>query len=608
MQFGPGGNAGPFSLRRLHRDREREGGRPRPPVRIALLSERNAVAAPLRFGLAAVVVFAPLAAVLALGAGAASLWLDEITYTRLQSDFALRAAEIGRPGSAMAPYFSNFFYCDVQRGFQALLAATGLVRFDASPEWLVRSLSLAAYAATVALVGLRARRREAPGSGTLGAFLFATAPVFLYYAFEARVYALVSCLAVFLLDRIERAAARFTTPATLAVVFLGVVVARLHLWTLCLFAALFARAALEFVRRRRVTPLARVLLAASVPALATILFEYGFMKATQPPEPLFALFARQPLGGTLAQTGLSIFEGPLQVQSAFQEPLTRAFVAGCLVLLGVLVAGALREPEAEGAFGARSAASVALFALAISVALAVTFGYYVHGRYQVPLFAVLFWAVARSLTNRRQLLLALLFAAGEAVLLPSTAAAIRAKSNNGEIAAVILKGSDRATSAVIVQHGVISGYPAPHHTIGLDFYLNDVHPGGAAIPVFELPDLRPTQGDHGTYRYFNGGPPLLARSLEIRPEIFRAWADREARADVWVVQPLWDVAASRNQIAAFLDVLVGERRYVVAGAFVADGYPRARVIHLRRGPQAPRAGDSGPGHAANAVVGEQTRQ
>ncbi|HQQ76647.1 MAG TPA: hypothetical protein PLB01_04780 [Thermoanaerobaculia bacterium] len=572
------------------------------------MSERNAVAAPLRLGLAAGVVFAPLAAVLALGAGAASLWLDEITYARLQSDFALRAAEIGRSGSAVAPYFSNFFYCDVQKVFQSLLAATGLVRFESSPEWLVRSLSVAAYAATVVLVGVRARRRELPGSGTLGAFLFAAAPVFLYYAFEARVYALVSFLAVLLLERIEKTAARVTVPAILAVAFLGVVVARLHLWTLCLFAALFARAAVEVVRRRRATPLARVLLAASVPALATIFLEYGFMKATQPPEPLFALFARQPLGGTLLQTGLSIFEGPLQVQSAFQEPLTRAFVAGCLVLLGVLVIGALREPEAEGAFGARSAAAVALFALAISVALAVGFGYFVHGRYQVPLFAVLFWAVARSLTNRRRLLLALLFAAAEAVLLPSTAAAIRAKSNDAEIAGVIAKGGDRSTTAVVVQHGVISGYPAPHHTIGLDFYLNDVHPGGARIPLFELPDLRAVQGDHGTYRYFNGGAPLLSRILEIRPEVFRTWADREAPADVWVVQPLWDVARSREQIAAFLEVLVGERRYAVAGAFVADGYPRARVIHLRRGPQAPGAADSGPGHAANAMVGEQTRQ
>lgn len=550
-----------------------------------MLNERK-TGAPLRAGLAAAALFAPLAAVLALGAGGASLWLDEITYFRLQSDLALRAAEIGRSGSAFAPFFSNFFYCDVQRAFQALLGATGLVRFETSPEWLVRSLSVAAYAATVVLIALCAGRRGGPWGAVAGALLFAAAPVFLYYAFEARVYALVSFLAVLLLERIENAAARRTRASILTVAILGVLVAQLHLWTLCLFAALFARAALEVLRRRRATPLVGALLAASVPAIATIVLEYAFMKATQSPESLFALFARRPLGGTLAQTGLSIFEGPLQVQFVFQQALTRVFVAGCLVLLGFLVVGALREPEPEGTFGARSATGVALGALTISVALAVGFGYFIQGRYQMPLFAALFWAIARGLSSRRSLLLALLLVAGEAVLLPSSAAAIRAKSNDAEIAEAVLKGGSRAAAAVIVQHGMISGYPAPHHTIGLDFYLNDVHPDGEPIPIFELPDLRPTQGDHGTYRYFNGGESLLARSLEIRPEAFRAWADREPRSEVWVVQPLWDVAPSRAQVAAFLRVLVGERRYVVEGRFLASGYPRALVIHLKRQPPA----------------------
>ena len=545
------------------------------------MSERNDTTAPLRLGLAAAAMFAPFAAVLALGAGSASLWLDEITYFRLQSDFALRAAEIGRSGSTFAPYFSNFLYCDVQRAFQGVLVALGVVRFETSPEWLVRSLSIAAYAATVILIALRAGR-AGPWGAVGGALLFAATPVFLYYALEARVYALVSFLAVLLLERIENAAARLTPASALAVALLGVLVARLHLWTLCLFAALLARAALEALRRRRATPLVGALLAASVPAIGAILLEYGFMKATQPPEPLFALFGRQPLGSTLAQTGLSIFEGPLQVQFVFQQPLARVFVAGCFVLMVLLVVGALREPEEEGSFGGRSATAVALFALAISVALAVGFGYFVHGRYQLPLFAVLFWAIARSLSSRRSLLLAVLLVAGEAVLLPFTAAAIRAKSNDAEIAGAILKGSSRNTAAVIVQHGVISGYPAPHHTIGLDFYLNEVYPDRKPIAIFELPALRPTQGDHGTYRYFNGGEPLFARSLEIRPEAFRTWAERDGRPDVWVVHTLWDVARSRDQVAALLGVLVGEGRYSVEGRFVAPGYPRAAVIHLKR--------------------------
>lgn len=555
-----------------------------------MLNERK-TGAPLRAGLAAAALFAPLAAMLALGAGSAALWLDEITYFRLQRDFALRASEIGRSGWAFAPFFSNFFYCDVQRAFQALLGASGLVRFETSPEWLVRSLSIAAYAATVVLIALRSGRRGSPWGAVAGALLFAAAPVFLYYAFEARVYALVSFLAVLLLERIESAAARLTPASALTVALLGVLVARLHLWTLCLFAALLARAALEVLRRRHATPLVGALLAASVPAIATIVLEYAFMKATQPPEPLFALFARRPLGGTLAQTGLSIFEGPLQVQFVFQQALTRVFVAGCLVLLGFLVVGALREPEPEGTFGARSATGVALGALTISVALAVGFGYFIQGRYQMPLFAALFWAIARGLSSRRSLLLALLLVAGEAVLLPSSAAAIRAKSNDAEIAEAVLKGGSRAAAAVIVQHGVISGYPAPHHTIGLDFYLNDVHPDGEPIPIFELPDLRPTQGDHGTYRYFNGGPALLARTLEIRRDLYDAWTERAGFRELWVIEPLWDVAPSRDQVRALLEALTARRRFVEVTRLFAPGYPRSLLIHLRRGdagaPEAP---------------------
>jgi hypothetical protein len=553
-----------------------------PRLESGLLSERKAGAALLRIGLVAAAVFSPLAAAVALGAGRASLWLDEITYLRLQDDVPLRAAEIGRPGSALAPYFSNFFYCDIQRVFQALLAVAGITP---GPEWRVRLLSFAACAATAVLLALGAGRLGRPAGGWAAGLAFAAAPVFLYYAFEGRVYELAALVVVLLLDRIAAAAAGEGRASVVAVALVGVFLARLHLWTLCLFAALLARAAIEMLRRRRVDRLTTVLVAASVPPLALISLEYAYMKATQPPEPLFALFMRQPLGGTLAQTGLSFFEGPLQVQGAFQATLARVFVAAGLSVLGVLVLFALREPEMDGEFGARSAAGVVVGALAISIALAVTFGYFVHGRYQVPLFAGLVWAVARGAASRAARLLLVLLAACELVLLPFSVAAIRSKSNDGEIADAILGGCDRSSAAVVVQHGVPSGYPAPHHTIGLDFYLNDRQPTEPRLPILELPDLRPAQGEHGTYRYFNGGPPLLERALGIRPASWRSWVKSERPADVWVVRTLWDVPASRDQITAFLSVL-REAHYAVAGQLVAPGYPRAALIHLRRVPPA----------------------
>lgn len=538
---------------------------------------------PLGIAGALIAVLTPLVLVGYLGAGSASLWLDEITYYRLQGDLALRASEIGRPGSAIAPFFSNFFFCDVQRVFQAPIVALGLIRPLESPELLVRALPLAAYAGTALLIVLwRLRRGGDLATALLGGLLFAAAPIFLFYAFEGRVYAFVSFLAVALLVLLERVSRSGRVGSLVLVAALSVVVARLHLWTVCLFASLLIWGLARTIRSRRVTPPVRATLASSLPGLGVIGLEYVYMKATQPSDPLFRLFEKQPLAWTLEQTVLSIFSGPGQVQHAFMSLQGMLFVVLCIVLLAVLAVATIRSPRSGEVFGASDAAAVAAGALALSVVLAVGFGYFVHGRYQVPLVATLFYAVARGLSTRRERLLALLLVTAEFVLLPQTAAAIHAKSNNGEIARLILAKSDRPSAAVIVQHGVISGYPAPHHVIGLDFYLNDLHPTESPIPIYELPDLRSTNGEHGTYRYFNGGEPLVARMLAVSAERFSEWAFTEGRPDVWVVQPLWRVIPSDQQVAALLEVLTGDGGYALAERFIAPGYPMAQVVHLRR--------------------------
>lgn len=530
-----------------------------------------------------VALLAPLGIVAFLGAGAASLWLDEITYYRLQSDIPLRAAEIGRAGSALAPYFSNFLYCDIQRAFQSLVVAIPPTRPGQGPEWLVRTLSLLAYAATAILIVTWGRRQgsDRPTS-LLGGLLFAGTPIFLYYAFEGRVYAFVSLLVVALLAALEEASRKGGPGRLTLVALLAVACAGLHLWTVCLFLALFGLGLVEVFRSRRSTPLVRACLASSLPAIAVVGLQFAYMRATQPPDPLFRLFQKQPLVPTLVQTATSIFEGPTQVQHVYQGARPLSFVLLSALLLALLTVSTCRSRGTKDGFEPRHAAWTALGALAISVALAATVGHFVHGRYQVPLVAVLFWAVARGLSGRRDRLLALLLVAAELVLLPEAAAAIRAKSNNGEIAALVLGKSDRPSAAVIVQHGVVSGYPAPHHTIGLDFYLNDLHPGQPAVPILELPELRSTNGDHGTYRYFNGGDALLARMLEVPLDAFRAWARKDGRPDVWVVHPLWPFEPSYRQVAALLGILTRESGYEVTGRFVVPGYPRAEVVHLVR--------------------------
>ncbi len=307
---------------------------------------------------ALVAVLVPLGLVAYLGAGSASLWLDEITYYRLQSDFVLRAAEIGRSGSAVAPYFANFFFCDIQWAFQAPLVTLGLIRPLENPELLVRALPLAAFVATTFLiVHWRFPREGDLLTSLLGGLRFAGAPIFLFYAFEGRVYAFVSFLAVALLVLLEKAARSGRAWSLVLVAALSVVVARLHLWTLCLFASLLVWGLVEATRRRRVTPAVRAALASSLPGLGAVLLEYVYMKTTQPSDPLLRLFEKQPLSRTLEQTVLSIFSGPGQVQHAFMSPQGVLFVVLCIGLLGVLAVATLWAPRPAGVFGAADAVS-----------------------------------------------------------------------------------------------------------------------------------------------------------------------------------------------------------------------------------------------------------
>lgn len=533
-------------------------------------------------------VLAPLGIVTLLGAGNACLWLDEITYYRLQDDIALRAAEIGRPGVPAARWFSNFFYCDVQRFFQAPLVSLGIADPLRSPEWLVRALSLVAYVATL-LVFLLASRRRGGGLpvSVLGTLVFGGAPLILFYAFEGRVYAFVSLVVVALMVALERASSKGGGWRLALVASLAILVAHLHLWTICLFVALFLVGAADLLRRRQVTPKTRALLAAALPGLVVITFEFAAMKATQPPDPPFYLFRRQPLNLTLLQTVLSVFKGPPQVQHVFGEGWTPLLVAVGVVLLAVLAFKAMTAAEEADVFGPRSTARTALLALGVSVALAVGFGHFVHGRYQVPILAALLYAIARGLAGRTSVLLALLLVSAEVALLPSTAAAIQEKSNSATIAKIILARSDRSATAVVVQQGVISGYPAPHHSIGLGFYLNDLRPGAPIIPILELPDFRTTNGDHGTYRYFNGGEALVSRMLAVPWDRFREWARSDTPASVWVVFSRWPVPASERQVAALREIMTREAGFAVDSQYVVAGYPPAAVVHLVKGPSRP---------------------
>jgi len=298
--------------------------------------------------------------------------------------------------------------------------------------------------------------------------------------------AFVSLLAVALLVLLEKASLFWSRrTASCSSPPLSVVVARLHLWTLCLFRVPSG------LGSRRDSPAApshsgpvRAALASSLPGLGAVSLEYVYMKATQPSDPLFALFEKQPLSRTLEQTVLSIFSGRAG-QHAFMSPQGVLFVVLCIGLprrpRGRDPAGptfpqrSLGRPTPQPWPPARSRFRWPSLSASATLSTA---------GYQVPLFAALFYAVGRGLTTRMERLLALSSRHG-GVRSPASdrGPPVHAKSNNGEIARLVLAKSEAADDGRdrAERRGLgLSGAP-PCDRAGL--LPERPHPKEAPIPI-----------------------------------------------------------------------------------------------------------------------------
>ncbi len=322
-------------------------------------------------------ILAPLAVCVANGLVHASLWLDEITYYYMEDDLALRAAELGRPGSAVAPHLGVFFYCDVQRLFHAIVRPLGLT-LARDPELYLRLLSLIAYGiAALALYALTRRRGGSASDAALVACAFSSTPILLHYAFEGRVYELTTMLLVFVGIGVQRAARRPSPGRLLLVAAVASVAADSHLWTLCLFGPLLLVATVDAARARRITPWSAAAAAAAIPALVLIGVQILYMRATDPGAALFPAFRPQPPLATLLQLAFSNFFGVLQTQYVVGESLATAIPAwiggGALVCL--LAASSWPSPSNGEAGRARRWSVAVALSFALCWLLAVTYGY-----------------------------------------------------------------------------------------------------------------------------------------------------------------------------------------------------------------------------------------
>ncbi|HQQ76655.1 MAG TPA: hypothetical protein PLB01_04820 [Thermoanaerobaculia bacterium] len=537
---------------------------------------RRAAANVAAFGLALV----PAVLCISFGAFRAPLWLDEILYFYLQDDFALRAAEIGRPASSLAPYFGNFFFCDLQRLFQGLLGPLGL-SVQSHPEATLRLLPLAAFLGACAIFYRSFLRQSGRLDAVLGTLAFSSMPLVLHYAFEARVYVFTAFLVVLLLSLLPRADEGVVPGRTVALAALGLVTAHSHLWTVCLFAALAADGALRLARSRGPTPQALARLAASLPALGLIVAEYAFMKFTDPGRPQYPPFRPQPLRLTLEELFVSNFSGPLHLQYyVFNQPSGKILVwAGAFLLVAIAIL-AWRHGDRERRRDILTAAA----ALALCAFLAVTFGFFQHARYHLPLLAALLFAFGPPRGSVPRGLLAGLVLVN-LLLLPDNLEEMDRKSDGRRLAAhVARRFPDRSRVGVVFQNVPTGGYPFPSHSIAADFYMNFLHPNERPVSLYELPELNSVNGRRGVYPFFASDPSLLARTLKSRPEIWRSRLPL-LPANLVLVNPIWGLEESQIQLADFLKI-VRESPYRRSGSsFMMFGFPHLFMIELPAAPE-----------------------
>lgn len=522
------------------------------------------VPAPLRHISGVFLALVPLLACIASGAIHASLWLDEILYWNFERSTALRAMEMRRPGSHLAPYFMNYFYCDIQRVVHAILSAVALT-FESDPELFLRFLSIVSFAAIAVFVyAWTFRQSQSWWWSASAALAVAASPLLLFYAFEARMSVFAALGVVLYLAMLATALRAPASPWLLlgGAVF-GVFLGHLHAWIVCLYLALCIVAFFRLLFTRQWREFWTVLTFAVPGGLATAL-EARYITTTYPPGGEgFPLYAPRPLWFLQERTLTGMFSVTSSVSVLL--PLLAFIAALLLVCWTVRRSPNLLFPAA------------AVIALWVSTLVGARFGQMIVPRYQVPLFAALFFSLGFAATRNARLLVTL-FAAVQLVLLPNAITDIHSKGNGKQVAAMIETQSPRNRTAVIVQQGLRLGYPDPLHSFALQLYLNEANPALAPMPILELPSLQNITHVQGVRDYFGGGNRLLQQYASSPTA---AWQQqlRAAPFDrIWLVTPTPLIQAEAEQSNAFRAVLENSGFTLDPHRLYAfSGYPRTQA-------------------------------
>lgn len=524
------------------------------------------------------IAFTPFAVCLLSGALHTSLWLDEIVYWDYERHPMLRGADVFRPGSHLAPWFTSYFFCDIQRVVHAILPLFGLtLRRD--PELYLRFLPVVAFVALIATIYFVTWRRTREWWWSVTAALLAGAsPLLLFYTFEARVPEFASAALIATALLLTRALERpLSRRACIAGALASIVLCHLLVWLMCFFAGIAAAAVVRWLFVRANDEL-RTALAFSIPGAITAVAESKFITLTNPPGGhTFPLHAAQPWFTLAQRTLLGAFSLGFTAYPRgfrlFQHGPTFPLLA-LVIAVALLIAAQRRSPHVILAVAPP-------VALALTVIIGSRYGYLIIPRYQVPLFAAMLLSLTFADTRSVRIAAAIVVAF-ELLLLPMTVEQIASKANSREIAALI-DHAPRDGSVIIVQHPIRLGFPDPLQNYTLHFYLDEIQPERPPLHIVELPALRDITEQEGVLRYFVGGAELLAQYSAAPAVQWRAQLAAAPWTRVWFVSPVPANAAEEEQSAAFRQAL-HDSGFMLRGAKAFDGYPRTLAGLFERTP------------------------
>lgn len=506
----------------------------------------------------------PIAYLVLRGCVSASLWLDEILYYNFEGHPAARAVQIGRPSSLWQHLTGIFAYSDVQHVIHKLFDISGF-HLGMQPELYLRLPSLACFAASVIVLYFFAERSSGDRLWACGvALAFGSTPLFLFYAFEARVYSAASLLIIaflaVLVAVLEGATGRIVAMGAV----LGILVAWAFSWDACLLAAVgILLPVIVWRHPGHWRTGAQVALLIGFGSLLIALQAVYVSSLRVLGHHLIPQLEPQPFQRVFLTTAYGPFLGILR---GHPEYLLAALLAISLV-------------RARGRLGwCISAASV--LSLALSVILMMKVGFGVSPRHQTALYAGLFVGLALTRSGWiTKVLLANLIGLN-LVLLPAVAGRIFDKGNAKQISEVIASSGPRVP--IVVQHSYGLGYADPLQSFALVFYVDRVRPAKPSTPILELPTHRDVRNVLVDRDYFTDATRRLDFFASSPVEQWVAFLKSLPGNALWLVAPINSVKGVRQerryesalQEAGFSKVRGSAREF--------GGYPTTDLVLWKR--------------------------